>query len=150
MRIVAGIFLLCACLAHLGMGGILLHWSSTSEQDARAEAGDLSDVSGDLADEQTLQQERAKTASRVDLSSATKERAMGSLALVLGLAQAVGAVLIFARRARRASLAIVGCSFAGLGLVIGLVGGRGLLGSVEGGAALCLLVALVAAIRSPR
>ena len=78
--------------------------------DARALAGDLSDVAGDLVDDETLAREREEAAKRADTSVATRQRALGIGFLAGAGLQGFAAGLLFAGRRRRTVAALVALS----------------------------------------
>lgn len=130
MRHVAGLLMIVTSVMHLLLGGgSLVSWKY-EELKARTEAGDLSDVAGDLVDETTLAQERAAGATRADTSAATRKMVFGFALLALALGQFACAILLFLGRGRPVVVGALAVSIPMNGVwqlaerisVIGLIG----------------------------
>jgi uncharacterized membrane protein len=145
MRVIAGCFLVLSLGLHLLWGGGFLLSAKYHEFQARTEAGDLSEVAGDLADDDTLAKERAASDVRVDTATTTRLLVLGCIVLALGLAQGVGAVLVFPGRGRIVVLPIVGLSLASVAVVL-VLSGFSWLGLIAG---VALVVALVLTLLRP-
>jgi hypothetical protein len=130
MRHIAGLLMIVASVMHLLLGGgSLVSWKY-EEIKARTEAGDLSDVAGDLVDDKTLARERAAGAERADTSAATRKMVFGFALLALALGQFACAILLFLGRRRSVVLGVLAVSIPVNGVwlfverisVIGLIG----------------------------
>jgi hypothetical protein len=153
MRIVAGILLFIAAALHLlsGIGSI-----ARSEAEAflareahMAKTGDLSDVSGDLVDEETREQERRSIENvEVDTSAATRRMAVGIALLVLAAALLLAGVQVLRGRVGALALTIVGLSLAAGVADLALHGLNPLGASGPGVLAVALVLALIARARA--
>lgn len=98
MRILASLFILIAAVIQLLLGGLLIFSATEERNDARAEAGDLSSVSGDLVSEEELTAMRAAGEKE---AGSTGKRAyyLGMASMALGLLLLVAGALALLRRA---------------------------------------------------
>lgn len=121
MRIPAAILLITAALLELLLGGLLLVGSRYERFEARAEAGDLSAVSADLATpEQLAAMERE--ADRKTPAAGLRPLLLGLSCLAAAVAALVGGVLLLLRRAPLVSPLTAGLGVLAMALVLGLDG----------------------------
>ena len=98
MRFIASPLLIIAAVVQLLLGGLVIFGAVEARDEARAEAGDLSSVSGDLVSEEELAAMRAdgeKKAGRTGKFA----HVLGMVTMALSLLQLVTGVLALLRRA---------------------------------------------------
>lgn len=122
MRILASLFILTAAVIQLLLGGLLIFSAVEARDDARAEAGDLSSVSGDLVSEEELASMRAHGEKQAG-STGKAANYLGMAAMALGLFQLVAGVLALLRRALIFVIAVAVASLACLMGMLLLEGG---------------------------
>jgi 1,4-dihydroxy-2-naphthoate octaprenyltransferase len=129
MRILSGtLILISACIA-LVLGVLQIFSSKYEVMDAKADVGDLSDVSGDLASPDQIKKERQAAEKKIG-NAGMRSLLIGAAMFGVFLLNVFGGILIFIRRARRVMivdllLAIalwIPCLFVGGNLPYGAIG----------------------------
>jgi hypothetical protein len=144
MRVFVAILLFAAALLQFLLGGGLILSSRYEAFRARTEAGDLSEVAGDLVSEQELEKMRQDARQKVGAAGA-KQLALGVAVLALAFLQLAGGVLVLVRPGRATLLVRGGIALGAVVLVavILLDGFATLIGVVLGLQVLSFLLALL-------
>ena len=140
MRILAGTLILVAAVIQLLLGVLLVFSAHNTEQEARAEAGDLSAVSADLVSEEELAAMR-KVGDKEAGSAGQRPFLLGIAALALAALQLAAGVLTLLRRAPLLMLCSGSLSLLCLAAALFLEGG----GKTAGIASILLSAGLIIA-----